>query len=242
MDVQQNQILQSDFWLKISGVPQELIRSVFASMYNATPTIARIPINGILTDMPILERLPTNIKICANSNCVNFNRPIEDRADACQKCEICGSALPWRDWKPPFTILGVNSVLSIFLQYVNSNITTGNVKFSEIMRKKGITEDQFFREWSSIIANTFIEDLYVEKSKFMTNKNERLTGPQVSKIWQVIATNIYSAMSKGNNAKLVDSSTESRSISESKMQVSTQKAEEEEGPIKSVWNKMSSGF
>jgi hypothetical protein len=228
----------TDFWLKVSQVPPELIRSVFSKYYNATVTSVPLSIGTSTVQVPAFDRMPSNMKVC-----VSCKTEFEDKTDSEKKCPMCGSPVGWRDWDPPMTSLGINALLSTYLEYVNSNTTSGNIRFPD--SKKGffssakMTEDEFVRMWAAFIASNFIEELFVNKKQWLTTPAERLTNPFVTSIWQTLATNIYNALNKGNRAKLMDSSTETRSISESRMQVSTQRADEEtENPIKNFISKM----
>ena len=228
----------TDFWLKVSQVPSELIRSVFSKYYNATVTTVPISIGTSTVQVPAFDRMPSNMKVC-----LLCNEEFEDKTDSSKKCPLCEGPVRWRDWYPPMTSLGINAILSTYLEYVNPNTTSGNIRFPD--NRKGlfsgsrISEDEFLRMWASAISSNFVEELYVNKKEWLTNPNERLTNPFITSIWQTLATNIYNALNKGNRAKLMDSSTETRSISESRMQVSTQRNEEEiENPIKNFFNKM----
>ena len=233
MEVQSTPVMQSDFWLKISGVPTELVKSTFVSFYNATPTTAKIQVNGMMADIPVLDRMPDNTKIC--KSCQNIFNDITDEK---KQCPSCGGEVEWRTWKPYLTALGINALMSTYLDFVNPNITTANIKFTE-RQKKVMSEDQFCRNWAGIIASTFTESLYVHKKLWLTDPEQRLVGPQTSKLWQEIATNVYGALSKGNNAKLMDSSTSSRTISESKMEIQNLKQQEGENPIKNLISRVS---
>ncbi len=229
---------QSDFWLKISGVPQELIKSTLAAFYNANPTTAKIEMNGTFIDVPVLDRMPDNTKICMNESCGYVFNDIADQITSCPKC---GAPVRWRTWDPPFTSLGINVIVSTYLDYVNANVTTAYIKFSENQSKK-ISVDTFLREWAGQIASTFCENLYIYKKIWLTKPEERLKGPMLSRVWQQIATNVYSAMSKGNNAKMMDSSTSSRNISESKMEITNTKSQEEQNPIKNFVTQLRDKF
>ncbi len=228
----------TDFWLKVSQVPSELIRSVFAKYYNATVTSVPLSIGTSTVQVPAFDRMPSNMKVC-----ISCKTEFEDKTDNEKKCPICGSPVGWRDWDPPMTSLGINALLSTYLEYVNSNTTSGNIRFPEghkgFFAAVKMSEDEFLRMWASEISSNFIEELYVNKKAWLTHPDTRLTTPFVTSIWQTLATNIYNALNKGNRAKLMDSSTETRSISESRMQVSTERSEGEvENPIKNFINKM----
>lgn len=228
----------TDFWLKVSQVPSELIRSVFGKYYNATVTTAPMQLGTGVVQVPIFDRMPSNMKVC-----LECGYEFEDKTDQYRECPIDKGRIRWRDWNPPLTSLGINAILATYLEYVNPNTTSGNIRFPEGKGMFGkavkLSEDEFLRLWAANIATNFIEEIYVNKKEWLTNPNERLTTPFISSIWQTLATNIYNALNKSNRAKLMDSSTETRSISQSTMQVSTQKADSEvENPIKNFFSKL----
>ncbi len=228
----------TDFWLKVSQVPPELIKSVFSKYYNATVTSVPISIGTSTVQVPAFDRMPSNMKVC-----LSCKEEFEDKTDSIKKCPSCEGPIKWRDWDPPMTSLGINALLSTYLEYVNPNTTSGNIRFPEGHKGFGasvkMSEDEFLRMWASAIASNFTEELYVNKVAWLTHSETRLTTPFITSIWQTLATNVYNALNKGNRAKLMDSSTETRSISESRMQVSTERNEGEvENPIKNFLSKM----
>lgn len=76
----------TDFWLKVSQVPPELIRSVFSKYYNATVTSVPLSIGTSTVQVPAFDRMPSNMKVC-----VSCKTEFEDKQIA-KKSVLCAEA------------------------------------------------------------------------------------------------------------------------------------------------------